>query len=66
MNTLKTLREYISKRANNIQVKTNGDFCNTTGKKVYALFSSGERLSPYFTVEEWNAYKINNYLFLDD
>lgn len=52
MRDLKTIRDYLKSTGYKFTVKTNGDFCNITNKKLYALFINGERYSQNFTVAE--------------
>lgn len=62
MNSLKDLRNSVKDLDIKVVFKTNGDFCPVTRKKVYAMYHNGEKISPRYTVKEWNIFKVNQYL----
>jgi len=62
MQSLKDLRQVTKNTGHNIIFKTIGDTCAITNKKLYAMYLNGERLSPFYTVKEWDLHKIGNTL----
>ena len=37
--------------------KNNGD-CDLNGSKLYAIFEAGQRVSPYYSLQEWGNKQI--------
>lgn len=62
MNSLKDLRHVVKDLDNKVTFKTIGDFCPITNKKLYAMYHKGEKISPFYTVAEWNLNLIGNTL----
>ena len=62
MKDLKDLRQVTKNLNNKVVFKTNGDLCSVTRKKVYSMYYKGERISPFYTVEEWHLKLIVNAL----
>ena len=68
--TLKAIREYLKESLQTerlkgkklkFTLKTNGDF-DLFGKKLYAIYESGERISPFYSANEWDGWKIEKAL----
>jgi len=57
MNSLKDLREYVKNINKNLTVKTNGDM-DLFNKKLYAVFSGHDKLTPFYSVKEWSGFKL--------
>ena len=68
--TLKAIREYLKESLQTEQLKgkglkftlkTNGDF-DLFGKKLYAIYENGGRVSPFYSANEWDGWKIEKVL----
>jgi plasmid rolling circle replication initiator protein Rep len=57
MNSLKDLRDLVKNINKNLTVKTNGDM-DLFNKKLYAIFSGHNKLTPFYSVKEWNGFKL--------
>ena len=58
---IKYITERLKGKNLKFTLKTNGDF-DLFGKKLYAIYESGERVSPFYSANEWDGWKIEKVL----